>query len=75
MLDSPERTELYRKMELIVLEDCTAAFIDHRVAYVLHYGWYKNYKPNVFSYGVSKYRRIDLKERAEYPELLKKLKD
>jgi ABC-type transport system substrate-binding protein len=75
MLDSPERTEIYRKMELIVLDDCTAAFLNHRVAYVLRHDWYKNYKPNVFSYGVSKYRRIDLKERTEYPELLKKLKD
>jgi oligopeptide transport system substrate-binding protein len=75
MLDSPQRTELYRKMELIVLDDCTAAFLNHRVAYVLLHDWYKNYKPNVFAYGVSKYRRIDMKKRAEYPDLLKKLKD
>jgi ABC-type transport system substrate-binding protein len=75
MLDSPERTELYRKMEIMVLEDCAAAFINHRVAYALRHDWYKNYKPNVFVYGVSKYRRIDLKQRAEYPQLLKTLKD
>jgi oligopeptide transport system substrate-binding protein len=75
MLDSPERTELYRKMELVVLEDCPAAFINHRVAYALRHDWYKNYKPNVFAYGVSKYRRVDLKKRAEYPQLLKTIKD
>jgi oligopeptide transport system substrate-binding protein len=75
MLDSPERTELYRKMELLVLDDCPAAFLNHRVALVLLHDWYKNYKPHVFAYGVSKYRRIDLKKRAEYPELVKKLKD
>ncbi|MGD0077814.1 MAG: ABC transporter substrate-binding protein [Sedimentisphaerales bacterium] len=75
MLDSPKRTELYRKMELCVLDDCPAVFLNHRVAIVLLHDWYKNYKPNVFAYGVSKYRRIDMKKRAEYPELVKKLKD
>lgn len=74
MFDSPERCELYRKMELIVLEDCPAAFLNHRVAYVLHHDWYKNYKPHAFAYGLSKYRRIDMKKRAGYKELLKKIK-
>ena len=74
MFDSPERRELYRKMELIVLEDCPAAFLNHRVAYALHHDWYKNYKPNVFTQGLSKYRRIDMTKRAAYKELLKKIK-
>jgi len=74
MFDSPERGELYRKMELMVLEDCPAAFLNHRVAYVLHHDWYKNYKPHAFAYGLSKYRRIDMKKRAEYQQLLKKIK-
>jgi ABC-type transport system substrate-binding protein len=75
MMDSPERTKLYQKMELIVLEDCPAAFLDHRVGYVLVHDWYKNYHPHIFGYGLSKYQRVDLKKRAEYPELVKKLKD
>jgi len=66
MLDSPEKYRLYRKMELIVLEDCPAAFLNHRVAYVLHHDWYKNYKPHAFAYGLSKYRRIDTAKRAAY---------
>ena len=74
MFDSPERQQLYRKMELIVMEDCPAAFLNHPVAYALHHDWYKNYKPNVFTQGLSKFRRIDLKKRAEYQELLEKLK-
>ena len=74
MFESPERVELYRKMELIVLEDCPAAFLNHRVAYVLHHDWYKNYKPHAFAYGLSKYRRIDLAKREAYKELLKKVK-
>jgi len=74
MPDSPQRRDLYQKMELIVLEDCPAAFLDHRVGYVLVHDWYMNYKPHVFAYGLAKYRRIDMKKRAAYKELLKKIK-
>lgn len=74
MRGSPERTELYRKMELIVMEDCPAAFLNHRVNYVLHHDWYLNYKPHVFQYGLAKYCRIDMKKRAAYKELLKRIK-
>lgn len=74
ILDGPEKRRLYRKMELIVLEDCPAAFLNHRVAYVLHHDWYKNYKPHAFAYGLSKYRRIDLAKRAAYKKLLKTIK-
>jgi len=75
MMDSPERTKLYQKMELIVLEDCPAAFLDHRVRYVLVHDWNKNYKPDIFGYGLSKYYKVDSIERAEYPELLNKVKN
>ena len=74
MPDSPERRELYRKMELIVLEDCPAAFLDHRVGYVLLHDWYKNYKPHAFAHGLGKYRRIDMAKRAAYQQLLKNIK-
>jgi len=74
MFGSLERTELYHKMEQIVLEDCPTAFLNHRVAYAHHHDWYKNYKPNVFTQGLSRYRRIDMKKRAAYKELLKKIK-
>jgi ABC-type transport system substrate-binding protein len=74
MSESPERCELYRQMEIMVLEDCPAAFLNHRVAYALVHDWYKNYKPHAFAYGLSKYRRIDLAQRAAYKELLKQVK-
>lgn len=74
MPDSPERRELYRKMELIVLEDCPAAFMDHRVGYVLIHDWYLNYKWHPFAYGLSKYRKVDIEKRAAYKELLKTVK-
>lgn len=74
MLDCPEKHRLYRKMELIVLKDCPAAFLNHRVAYVLHHDWYKNYKPHAFAYGLSKYRRINLAKRTAYKKFLKTIK-
>jgi len=69
MPECPKRSRLYQEMELVVLEDCPAAFLNHRVAYVLHHDWYKNYKPHAFAYGLSKYRRIDKVGQAAYMEI------
>ncbi|MFC1780773.1 ABC transporter substrate-binding protein [Planctomycetota bacterium] len=74
MVDSPERTELHREAERMVLEDCPAAFLVHWVGYVLSHDWYDNYKPNVFAYGLSKYRRVDLEKRGDFQNLLKTVK-
>ena len=74
MTESPERLQLYRKMEIMVLEDRPAAFLNHRLAYALHHDWYKNYKPHIFAYGLAKYRRIDMEKRKAYKQLLKKIK-
>lgn len=71
---SPERTKLYRQAERIVLDDCPAAFTNHRVAYVLHHDWIENYAPHVFQYGLAKYKRIDEEKRKEYQQLIRKLK-
>ncbi len=74
MFDSPERTELYRRMERMVMDDYPAVFTSHRVSYALCHGWYKNYKPHVFSYNVMKYRRVDVERRNEFRDLLAELK-
>lgn len=74
MQDSPERTELYRKAELMVIEDCPAVFTNHRVDYILRHDWLLNYKPNVFQYGLSRYYKVDKNSRREYKELLRKIK-
>jgi len=66
MLDTPERTQLYRKAQEMVVEDCPAVFLIHGVAYTLHHSWVKNYKPNTFQYGLSRFRRIDSQERKAY---------
>ena len=74
MQDGPERVELYREAERLVIEDCPAAFINHPVAYVMHHDWVENYKPHVFQYGLAKYRRIDMDKRKGYKKLLKSIK-
>jgi hypothetical protein len=74
MGDNPQRRQLYQKMERIVLEDYPAAFLDHRVGYVLIHDWYENCRYHIFQYGLSKYHRIDMDKRAAYKELLKKVK-
>ncbi len=74
MFPGPERTRLCRQMERIMLEDCPAVFLNHRVAIAIIHGWYKNAKPHEFSYNTAKYRRIDLEKRNRYKELLNELK-
>jgi len=74
MFPSPERTELYRKMERMVLEDYPAVFTNHRVQYDLYHRWLKNYKPHPFLYSYMKYLRIDTEEQKAYKDLLKELK-
>lgn len=74
MFDSPERTDLYRRLERMMMDDYPAVFTTHRVSYALSHAWYKNYKPHVFSHNVLKYRRVDEQKRNEYRELLAELK-
>lgn len=59
MPDTPERTELYRKMADLVIADCPWIFEQHPLAYGLHHRWLKNYKPHDFPYGMTKYYGID----------------
>lgn len=59
MTDSPERTELYRKMAAIVVEDCPWIFGAHRIVFSLTHSWLKNYKRHAFDHGSAKYLRID----------------
>ncbi len=72
MSDSPQRRRLYREMERMVMEDCPAVFMNHRINYILHHDWYKNYKPHAYGYGLAKYRRIDVNKRNAYKKMLKK---
>ncbi|MGK5082631.1 ABC transporter substrate-binding protein [Bdellovibrionota bacterium FG-1] len=62
LLDSPERTALYKKMVQIVIEDCPWIFHAHRIGSALVQPWVKNFKPRDFDVGRTKYLRIDVAE-------------
>ena len=66
MQDGEERTDLYRKMAAIIVEDCPWIFTDHPMSYGLHHHWLMNYKPHDFPYGMMKYRSVDAVERARW---------
>jgi oligopeptide transport system substrate-binding protein len=56
--DSLERTELYRQMARIVIEDCPWLFMAEPLVYTLHHDRVANRKPHLFSYGMEKYHRL-----------------
>ena len=58
MPDSPERTELYRQMARIVIDDCPWLLISEPLSYVLHQKRVANYKPHLFPFGMEKYYRL-----------------
>lgn len=60
-----ERTELYKKMRDIVVEDMPWMFGLHRLNYRLTQGWLRNFKYNEMTYNIYKYVRVDPKKRAE----------
>ncbi len=66
MPDSPGRTDVYRQMARIVIEDCPWLFLHHPLAYGLHHDWLGDYKPHDFPYGMVKYYRIDSEARAAW---------
>lgn len=61
--NSPERTELYKKMVAIVTEDCPWIFGVHRLAFQLTHPWLKNLKIHDFEHSRAKYYRLDLSLR------------
>jgi ABC-type transport system substrate-binding protein len=73
MQDTPERLELYQKLERMILDEYPAVFLTHRMMFALNHHWYKNYKPVVFGYGFLKYHKVDVEERRQYSELVRQL--
>jgi oligopeptide transport system substrate-binding protein len=59
MQDSPERTELYKKMGSIVVEDCPWIFLTHPLAFGLFQPWFQNFKPHDFPYPNMKFYKVD----------------
>ena len=66
MQDGPARTELYRKMADLVVEDCPWIFTSNPLSYGLQHHWLGNYKYHDFPYGMVKYYRIDTEARTAW---------
>jgi ABC-type transport system substrate-binding protein len=59
MEDSPERTELYRQMEALVIADSPYIFLTHPLSYRLLQPWMKNYKYHDCFYPNTKFYKVD----------------
>jgi len=59
------RTELYRELEQMIVDDLPHLYSLHNIGYVLKHPWLLNYKLNAFTTGTFKYQDIDLELRRE----------
>ncbi len=60
MQDTPERTALYEKLNLMASDLVPWIYGVHRQSYVLHHAWLKNYIPTDFEAGQAQYLNVDL---------------
>jgi oligopeptide transport system substrate-binding protein len=60
MPDSPERTELYKKLADMVMEDCPWILLGYPLAFGLQQPWLLNYKFHAFPYANMKFYKVDM---------------
>lgn len=70
MQDSPERTAIYEKLNLMVASEMPWILGVHRQDFTLVHSWLKNFVPSDFDSGRAQYLNIDLKQRAEVSKKL-----
>ncbi len=63
MPDSPERTEIYKRMVDILIKETPWIFGTYPLSFTLQYDWFKNFKPHDVGYNLSKYYKIDTELR------------
>ena len=62
MPPTPQRTELYKKMNRMIAEETPAFFNMHRAQNQPYHGWLKNYKEHTIIHDFYKYLRVDAKK-------------
>lgn len=65
MQPGPDRDELYRKMQRIVMEDCPWILNFYSLSYSLYYDWVQNRVTNDYAHGDAKYIGLDSPLRSE----------
>lgn len=63
MQDSPERTAMYKKLAIMVAEDCPVILGLHRIGAGLRQGWIRNSKYDEFAFNRAKYLRVDVEAK------------
>lgn len=66
----PERTQIYKDMKAIFVEDIPWVPSIHRLGYWLSQGWIANYKRHAIVAGDAKYLRVDNEKKAKLKEKL-----
>lgn len=66
MADSSERTQLYEKMQDMVLDDCPWIFGYYPTTYVLYHNWQSKPWLSDYGHGFKAYSTIDFQARAEW---------
>jgi ABC-type transport system substrate-binding protein len=61
----PERAKVYQQMRDIVVRDMPWVPGAHRLAYIAHHGWLKNFKYHSIVNDYFKYLKVDTKNRSE----------
>jgi oligopeptide transport system substrate-binding protein len=64
--DSPARTEMYKKLAGMLVEDTPVIWGVHRIAVGLRHPWIKNSKFDEFPFNRAKYLRIDLEAKQKF---------
>ncbi|HNX26171.1 MAG TPA: ABC transporter substrate-binding protein, partial [Phycisphaerae bacterium] len=66
MPDSPQRTELYKKMVQMVCEDCPVLPLTEPLTLVLLHDWYENYRMMPIGAGYGKFRNTNVELRKKF---------
>ncbi len=68
MDDGEQRFHIIQQMQEILRHDAPWVFAFYPKGFSLYHGWYKNVKPNLMANNTLKYKRLDIKARAEKRE-------
>jgi ABC-type transport system substrate-binding protein len=66
MSSSPARTELYQKMQKMVLDDCPWMFTYYPIGYSLYHDWEKPFALMQYGYGMKAHLEIDFDKRSKW---------
>ena len=63
MNPGPERDEVYRRMQRIVMEDVPWLLTFYPVSYTLYYDWVRHLVSNEYAHGMRKFIELAVDER------------